>query len=68
MHSRIFYAVGKDAGGGDANPMASFIWFTDIKTWICNYIQSFLWDVTTPPCLNLNSGLAKLPLKYISMA
>ena len=35
----------------------------EIRTWICNHINCFLWNEITHPCFNFNSSLAKLLLK-----
>ena len=34
-----------------------------IKTWMINHIDGFVWDVITHPCPNFNGGLTKPPLK-----
>ena len=39
------------------------IYLTYIRVCISNYINVFLWDVSTYPCPNWNEGLTKPPLK-----
>ena len=37
--------------------------YQDIKAWISNQIQCFMWDVITHLCPNFNGGLGTPPLK-----
>ena len=45
------------------NPVRGPLGFIKIRTWISNYILSFLWDMITHPYSDVNSRFAKPPLK-----
>ena len=36
---------------------------TEIMVWISNYNHGFLWDISIPPCPNLNCNLSTMSFK-----